>query len=155
MRPLVFSWLIKILNSNKSIVNIESSISKYIIILLDLVVKNNPYLQYQSLEFLLSIVKSVPKALIKNEDKLIKSLITILNDENGQLLLFIYEILNSVVSNSNIDINLIQKAVEETVKLINSHKLLVSAISPILLFLEISSKKLDQTKNSNHLAALI
>ena len=155
MRPLVFSWLIKILNFNKSLKNIEGSISKYIPILLDYITKNNLHLQYQSLELLLSISGSYSKALKGYESSVIKSLLSIASDENNQLLWFIYENLINLSHNVDIDGNLVEKSLADTVKIVNSAKLQGNALNPILGYLEICSKKVDSQKVGSYLSGLI
>jgi hypothetical protein len=155
LRPLVFSWLIKILNFNKSLKNIDSSLAKFIPVLLDYITKNNLHLQYQSLEFLLSISSSHPKALKGFEDSVIKALLSIANDENNQLLWFIYENLLNLFHNVTLDNNLIEKSLADTLKIINSAKLQGNALNPILSYLEICSKKIDPKKTASYLDSLI
>ena len=155
LRPLVFSWLIKILNFNKSLKNIEPSISKYIPFLLDFITKNNLHLQYQSLELLQSITASYSKALKGYEDSAVKALLSIANDENNQLLWFIYEILLNLFNNVVIDKNLVEKSLIDTVKLVNSCKILGNALNPILNYLEICSKKIDTKKVTSYLDSLM
>lgn len=155
LRPLVFSWLIKILNFNKSLKNIENSISKFIPILLEYITKNNLHLQYQTLELLLSISTSYSKALKGYENALVKALLSIATDENNQLLWFIYEILLNLFNNSTIDDNLIEQSLEDTVKLLNSSKLQGNALNPILNYLETCSKKINSTKVVSYLNTLI
>lgn len=154
LRPLVFSWLIKILNYNKSLRNIENSISKYIPILLDYITKNNLHLQYQTLEFLLSISTSYSKALKGYENAIMKALLSIANDDNNQLLWFIYEILLNLFHNSTVDDSLIEQSLGDTVKLVNSSKLQGNALNPILNYLEICSKRINATKVISYLQIL-
>lgn len=155
LRPLVFSWLIKILNFNKSLKNIDHSISKYIPILLDYITKKNLHLQYQSLEFLLSISSSYSKALKGFEEAVIKALLSITNDENNQLLWFIYENLINLFHNVTIDKSLIEKSIGDTVKIVHSAKLQGNTLNPILNYLEICSKIIDPKKVTSYLDSLI
>jgi hypothetical protein len=154
LRPLVFSWLIKILNFNKSLRNIENSITKYIPILLEYITKNNLHLQYQTLEFLLSISTSYSKALKGYENAIMKALLSIATDDNNQLLWFIYEILLNLFHNSTIDDSLIEQSLGDTVKLVNSSKLQGNALGPILNYLEICSKRINATKVISYLQIL-
>lgn len=155
LRPLVFSWLIKILSYNKGLKNIDAPLSKYIPILLDYTTKNNLHLQYQSLELLLAISKSYSKSLKGFEDSIIKALLSIANDENNQLLWFIYENLLNLFHNVTLDTNLVEKSLSDTIKIINSGKLQGNALGPILGYLEICSRKMEPKKTASYLDLLI
>jgi len=155
LRPIVFSWLIKILNFNKSLKNIDKTITKYIPIILDYITKNNLHLQYQSLELLLSISCSYSNALKGYEDSVVKALLSIANDQNNQLLLFIYENLVNLFDNITINTGLIEKSIEETVKILNSSKLFGNSLNPILNYIEKCSKILDSKKITSYLDNLI
>jgi hypothetical protein len=104
---------------------------------------------------LLSISSHHIKSLKGYEDNIVKSLLAITNDENSQLIVFIYQILNKLINNVSIDKALIEKTLAETIKLVNSSKLSNESFSSVLEFLGNSSKKIDKKIITSHLETLL
>ena len=69
--------------------------------------------------------------------------------------MFIYENLVNLFDNITINTGLIEKSIEETVKILNSSKLFGNSLNPILNYIEKCSKILDSKKITSYLDNLI
>lgn len=144
LRPLVLNWLILILKNNSKL-NLEESLKQFIPTILELLNKNNLHTQYQSLEFLLIIIKNMPKTLIGYEASIIDTLLNVSTEES--LFPIIYDILNELNSNFNLDKSLVDKSLEHTIKFLSEQKQ-NNNFSYIYSFIQNCSEKIDQ-KNVN------
>lgn len=150
LRPLVFNWLIKIMKHNPN-VNLSRALSPFISTLLDLLSKNILHLQYQTLEFLLTIITHCPQSISGQEVKIIETLLSISNEES--LIQLIYEILNIIIQKFNILQDIHENMLKRTLQLIGENKISNNSLNSIFLFIQNCVNFIDFSKLNNYISS--
>jgi cullin-associated NEDD8-dissociated protein 1 len=143
LRPLVFNWQIKIIKNNPQL-KIEGALSQFAPLLLELLVKHSIHIQYQSLEFLNTIVQHCPGAIQGLENKFIEVLLSIINEES--LIPLIYEVLNSIYKSYKIDADINERTLIKTVSLLEVSKQTLNNLTHLFNFIELSAGRMDKEK---------
>lgn len=146
LRPLVFNWLIKILKNNPQL-KLDTALQQFTPLILDLLVKHSLHIQYQTLEFLLTIITFCPKAVSGDETRIIETLMTITNEDS--LVPLIYDILNHIINHFSINSDILEKTLLETIKVFENSKNSGSALHSIFTFIQNVTRTVEKKKLEN------
>jgi cullin-associated NEDD8-dissociated protein 1 len=152
LRPLVFNWLIKIMKNNP-LLKLDSALSQWTKSILELLVKHSLHIQYQTLEFLSTVLNVCPNAVRGSENNIIDTLLSILSEES--LVHLIYDIFNSVFQHFKIQTDVTEKTLKETITLLENTKVSGTSLAPIVAFIEIAAKKLDKSAIAKTLSGIV
>jgi hypothetical protein len=141
------------LNNNQQLKHIEAPLSKFINVLLDYISKNNLHLKFQSLELILSITNKQLNTVKGLENNIFKSLLSQLNEDNVQIITFIYDIFYNLFEKT--ETSLIQKSVEDTLTLLSSHKVPSSGLNSIFNYLEKGASKINKKDTEKYIDKLL
>jgi hypothetical protein len=152
LRPLVFNWLIRVIKHNPN-VNLSRALSPFVSTLLDLLSKNILHLQYQTLEFLLTIITHCPQSISGQEVKIIETLLVISNEDS--LIQLIYEILNIIIQKFNISQDIHEAMLKRTLQLIEENKISNNSLNSIFIFIQNCVKFIDVSKLNNYISSIL
>ena len=148
LRPLIFNWINNILKNNKEI-NFADSLTQFIPLILELLIKQNLHIQYQTLEFLANILSYSASAVCGNENKIIEALLNITTEDS--LVPLIYEILNAIVKYFKISSDTNENTLLKTIKVLENSKEHATNLNSIFSYIESSSKLLDEKTLKSHI----
>ena len=152
LRPLIFNWLIKIIKNNL-LLKLDSALAQFNPLILDLLSKNVLHVQYQTLEFLATIINFCPKSVAGNENTIIEALLS--STAEDSLVPLTYDILNSIWTHFSISPEVNEKSLTETIKHLNQIKHCNSSLNSIYSFIEKSSCLVAKNKIANFLDDLL
>jgi cullin-associated NEDD8-dissociated protein 1 len=152
LRPLVFNWLNKCMKNNK-VLKLDTALSHWTKSILELLIKNSLHIQYQTLEFLATVLNCCPNAVHGSESNIIETLLSIIKEES--LVHLIYEIFDSVFSHFKIKPEIIEKTLKETITLLENTKVTGSSLTPIFNFIEHATKSLDKSTLSKMIDSIV
>jgi hypothetical protein len=131
LRPLVFTTIIKIIKTNKNI-DFSPYLTIFIPLILDLLPKHVLHLQYQTLEFLLTILNRCPTAISGYENKMTETLLNMENEDS--LLSLIYDILHSMTLHFKLKESLLIKTLQESLKVLENTNLTFGTLNSVFKY---------------------
>lgn len=153
LRPLIFTWLNKIMKKNPYI-KLTGPMSNLIETLTIFAQKNNPAMQYQTLEVIINICQFFPNALSDVYNDLVKALISIVSNENLQLMGIVYEAINKISTTFDIDPALVDDSIKTTLEILKKIKSYKGHIKSVMTFVETACKKLSKKVAISYISTL-